>query len=253
MATATTQKDTSRYSTSNSVYEDASWNKDANMQVLREDDPIQGQKFFCMSLISPESRQKNAVSALKIRGSFDTEDEARRMANHLRNYDPVFDVYVGPVGKWLPLVFSADDVPDQEYLDSRLTQLISGQKEQRELASNAFDERVHRDMEEIRRLNTEAGRAERLAEKEKPVSVYYKILQLKEVIAARQEELDKWEAVFASETYSDEERQQAREHPYPKVRVAPSAFQHVDDDKDTVNKADEPQKRKPVKRGFFRQ
>lgn len=213
------------YNNSSSVFEDSS-----KIDTLRDDPPLTGQKWCCVSMISPEGRQKGQVYAWKLRYVSETPEEAEKMAEYLRDRDPTFDVYVTRVGVWVPWVWSPDEVGNAKYMNSQLTELVSEQRRQRELADAAFDDRVQRELDELKRGNTKEGLAERLAAKEKPVSVYFKILQLQQVIEARQQELRKWESVFHSESYTDEERQHAKEHPYPEVKVAPSAFQHIADD-----------------------
>ena len=39
---------------------------------------------------------------LKIRGVFQTQEEAEMKCKKLREIDPNHDIYVGPVGMWIP-------------------------------------------------------------------------------------------------------------------------------------------------------
>jgi hypothetical protein len=195
------------------------------IEVLTQDRPIQGQKWFCLSLISPESRQKSQVHALKVRYVCEDEEEARMMCKKLRDNDPDFDVYVAPVGTWLPVYFNVDDIPEQQYTEQQLTELIAGHKAEKEKANTEFEDRMRREREENRKANTPEGIAARLAQPEPPESVYFKILQLREVMKARQDELDFLENKFSSELYSDGDRERAEHHEYAEILVAPSTFQ----------------------------
>lgn len=233
LSTPQTTKPSFSYNNSSSVYEDLKTTS-SKIDTLRDDPPLTGQKWCCVSMLSPESRQKGQTYAWKLRFVSESPEEAEKMAEHLRNNDPTFDVYVTRVGVWVPWVWNADEVQNAHYTNSQLTELVAQQHKQREMADSAFDERVQRELDEIRHNNTQEGQAERLAEKEKPVSVHFKIMQLRKVIELRQRELDALVGVFESELYTDAERLHAREHPYPEIKIAPSAFQHIQDEKDKV-------------------
>ena len=45
---------------------------------------------------------QTSVRGLKIRGVFGTQDEAEMMSKKLRENDPNHDIFVGPVGVWVP-------------------------------------------------------------------------------------------------------------------------------------------------------
>ena len=45
---------------------------------------------------------KTSVRGLKIRGVFQTQEEAEMKCKKLREIDPHHDIYVGPIGMWIP-------------------------------------------------------------------------------------------------------------------------------------------------------
>jgi hypothetical protein len=45
---------------------------------------------------------QTSTRGLKVRGVYPTQQEAEFRAKKLREVDPNFDVYVGPVGVWMP-------------------------------------------------------------------------------------------------------------------------------------------------------
>ena len=52
--------------------------KDGNkIDHLKEDEPIPGQKFVCLSFVSPEGIRNCSVRGVKVRGVFSTYDEAK--------------------------------------------------------------------------------------------------------------------------------------------------------------------------------
>lgn len=99
------------------------------VDLLTEDKPIPGQKFCCISFLSPENIKGCTIRGLKIRGSFDTHEEASNYAKFLRDSDPDFDVLVGEVGKWLPWDPEPNSIKDQVYYEEELNKLMAGYKE----------------------------------------------------------------------------------------------------------------------------
>ena len=82
------------------------------------------------------------VRGLKIRGVFPSQAEAEMRAKSLRECDPNFDVYVGPVGVWMPWEPEAYKTGRVEYLEEELNSLMANKKTNEESAKDYFDKRV---------------------------------------------------------------------------------------------------------------
>jgi hypothetical protein len=65
-------------------------------------------------------------------------------AKTLQKLDPDFNVYVGQVGFWLPWDPEPSEVPDQEYADDQLNQLMKKYKEN-ESQRDEFSESMKRE------------------------------------------------------------------------------------------------------------
>jgi hypothetical protein len=72
---------------------------------------------------------RTTVQGMKVRGVFDTYNEALARAKTLQKIDSSFNVYVGQVGFWLPWDPEAHEVADQEYADDQLNTLMKKYKE----------------------------------------------------------------------------------------------------------------------------
>ena len=72
---------------------------------------------------------RTTVQGLKVRGSYDTYNEAVGRAKTLQRLDPSFNVYVAQVGFWLPWDPEPSEVADQEYADDQLNTLMKKYKE----------------------------------------------------------------------------------------------------------------------------
>lgn len=108
------------------------------------DPEIIDQKFVCLSIVLPkngrqsnsddsnsESKQKEEqISAIKIRGVYETMDEAKARAAELQKIDPYFHIFIGDVGRWLPLDANPSSAKTQVYYEKELNDLINGEVEQ---------------------------------------------------------------------------------------------------------------------------
>ena len=72
---------------------------------------------------------KTSMRGLKVRGTYDSYKEATVRANILRKKDPSFNVFVGQVGYWLPWDPECEAVPEQEYQEGMLNDLVKKYKD----------------------------------------------------------------------------------------------------------------------------
>jgi len=85
---------------------------------------------------------QTSVRGFKARGNFATQEEAELRAKLLREQDPNFDIFVGPIGEWLCWDPEAYKTGRVEYLEEELNQLVSEKKKNEEAAKVAFEARV---------------------------------------------------------------------------------------------------------------
>ena len=85
---------------------------------------------------------QTSTRGLKIRGSYPTQEEAEMRCKLLREVDPNHDVYVGPVGLWMPWDPEAYKTGRVEYMEEELNQLMHEKSKNESNAKSAFDQRV---------------------------------------------------------------------------------------------------------------
>lgn len=85
---------------------------------------------------------QTSIRGIKIRGSFPSQEEAELRAKVLRKVDPNHDVYVGPVGMWIPFHPEAYKTGKVEYMEETLNELMSEKEKNEEQAKNEFEYRV---------------------------------------------------------------------------------------------------------------
>lgn len=82
------------------------------------------------------------VRGIKVRGSFPSQEEAEMRCKILRESDPNHDVYVGPVGMWMPWEPEAYKTGRVEYLEKELNELMHEKNENEKNAKIEFDKRI---------------------------------------------------------------------------------------------------------------
>jgi myosin heavy subunit len=117
------------------------------IDYLTEDKPLTNQKFVCLSFLSPEGISNCKIRGLKVRGVYETYEEATERAKNLRDVDKHFHVFVGEVGKWLPWDPEPDSkqVKDAEYAETELNNLMKAYRKNQQ-AAQKFEETRKSDM-----------------------------------------------------------------------------------------------------------
>ena len=82
------------------------------------------------------------VRGMKVRGVYSTQDEAEMRCKTLREQDPNHDVFVGPVGLWMPWDPDAYKTGNVEYLEKDLNDLMSEKKKNDAAAKDEFEARI---------------------------------------------------------------------------------------------------------------
>ncbi|MHC5089993.1 MAG: DUF5832 domain-containing protein [Planctomycetota bacterium] len=104
---------------------------------------------------------QTSTRGLKIRGVYPNEQEAELRCKILRELDPHHDIYVGPVGMWIPWEPEAYKTGRVEYLEDELNQLMNEKQKNEKTAKMEFDKRVReakeKAMEENRKKAEESG------------------------------------------------------------------------------------------------
>lgn len=85
---------------------------------------------------------QTCTRGLKIRGSYPTIEEAELRAKMLREIDPNHDVFVGPIGMWMPWDPEAYKTGRVEYVEEELNQLMHEKTKNETNAKVAFEQRV---------------------------------------------------------------------------------------------------------------
>lgn len=111
---------------------------------------IPGQQYALVSFVGPEfCRQKSNQFAMKIRGVFNTEEEAKVYVKRLqRSGDNVVDIFLVAMYQWCPIPPDPMGVQTQEYQEQFLQELMSGYAESQRSAKEIFNERKEKVMKD---------------------------------------------------------------------------------------------------------
>lgn len=75
-----------------------------------------------------ENAFQTSIRGLKVRGTYNTQQEADIRAKVLQKLDRSHHVFVAPVGYWLPWDPAADSIQDQVYQEEQLNELMKNYK-----------------------------------------------------------------------------------------------------------------------------
>ena len=91
---------------------------------------------------SKDHNFQTSVRGLKVRGVYGSQEEAEFRCKMLREVDPYHNVYVGPVGMWMPWEPDAYKTGRVEYLEEQLNELMKEKNANDDHAKRQFDKRV---------------------------------------------------------------------------------------------------------------
>jgi len=122
--------------------------RDHHSYIFNSSDLNEQFKFF-KSIKSTEveadfHRENNfttSIRGIKIRGVFDTIEEAKNRCEFLKKIDNKFDIFIGQVGCWCPFSPNPNDLENQEYSETQLNTLMKEYKKNMESKDEIFDKR----------------------------------------------------------------------------------------------------------------
>ena len=131
--------------------------------VDKDTEKVSGQNYALISIVSPQGSQKSENICLKIKGVFNTLEDANKHAEMLQKIDSTFDIYVVEMYSWL-LVPPDPTLIEQKHVDSKLNEIIGGHRESQLKSKMYFEERKR---ELIENINVENDRRKEENEKMK--------------------------------------------------------------------------------------
>ena len=93
-------------------------------------------------MFSQANNFQTHTRGIKVRGSYPSMEEAELRCKLLREIDPHHDVYVGPVGMWMPWEPEAYKTGRVEYMEEELNKLMSEKNKNEAEAKDAFEKRI---------------------------------------------------------------------------------------------------------------
>jgi hypothetical protein len=93
---------------------------------------------------------QTSVRGVKIRGVYDTLQEAQTRSKYLQRKDNRFDIFIGQVGYWLPWHPDVNRIQDQEYMNDELNTLVKEYKKNEEKRDMFYEEQKQKRIQEAR-------------------------------------------------------------------------------------------------------
>lgn len=156
------------------VCEELEMDKEKAEQVLGKYQTFKEENLSALDAKFNEQNQNaTSVFGLKIRQVCAAMEEAKKRATSLQRTDPDVNIFLGEVGKWLPLCSDLEYfVKNQEYLEPQLNDLMQGYKENQQLKDEYFEERKRTQVAEAVKQAREA-REKRAAETSQEIPTTY--------------------------------------------------------------------------------
>ena len=92
-------------------------------------------------LYHKENDFQTSMRGIKVRGVFDTIEEAKRRSEFLKKIDKNHNIFIGQVGCWCPWSPNPDDLDNQEYSETQLNTLMKEYKKNQESKDEIFEKR----------------------------------------------------------------------------------------------------------------
>ena len=84
---------------------------------------------------------QTTMRGIKVRGTFDTVEEAKNRSEFLKKIDDKFDIFIAQVGCWCPWSPNPNDLQNQEYGETQLNTLMKKYKENMDSKDEVFEQR----------------------------------------------------------------------------------------------------------------
>jgi len=84
---------------------------------------------------------QTTISGVKVRGVFDTYEQAKNRSEFLHKKDKNHNIFIGTVGCWCPFSPNPDDLHDQEYSETQLNTLMKEYKKNQNDRDEIFEAR----------------------------------------------------------------------------------------------------------------
>jgi hypothetical protein len=101
---------------------------------------------------------QTSVRGLKLRGVFANQDEAEMKCKKIREVDPHHDIFVGPVGMWIPWDPDAYKTGRIEFMEEELNQLHHEKLKNETKAKEEFERRVKETKQKAIKENIELAK-----------------------------------------------------------------------------------------------
>lgn len=92
-------------------------------------------------LYHKDNNFQTSMRGIKVRGVFDTIEEARMRSEFLKKQDKNHNIFIGQVGCWCPWSPNPDDLENQEYSETQLNTLMKEYKKNQESKDDIFEKR----------------------------------------------------------------------------------------------------------------
>lgn len=138
--------------------------KNNHLYVFDETEMNEQYKYFKSSKSSEiesdfhrDNNFQTSIRGIKVRGTYDTAEEAKAKCEALKKHDNNFDIFIAQVGCWCPWSPNPNDLQNQEYSETQLNTLMKKYKENMENKDVMFEKRKQEKLNNSKSANVDAA------------------------------------------------------------------------------------------------
>lgn len=114
-------------------------NNKLNQECLLEDEILpHDQKYVCLSFLTQENK---SLVGIKVRGVFEKYEDACEHCKKLQSIDEYFNIFVGEMGKWLPIDPDPETIKNNEFSNEKLNDMMKSYVKNQEYANLLYNQR----------------------------------------------------------------------------------------------------------------
>lgn len=131
---------------------------------------------------------KTSMRGIKVRGVYDTLKEAQVKAKLLQKKDPLFHVFVGQVGYWLPWDPEPYKIANNEYCDEQLNEMMKRYKDNKNYKDMLFEEDKRNRINEAKKNSNQNKTSDEVSKDQEKIKEIHEIVDEKQSIFREKQE-----------------------------------------------------------------
>lgn len=186
------------------------------IDYLYEDPVIPSQQYALVSIIGPNCKAKCAVWGVKVRGTTNSLENAKKLSSKLNKLDANHDIISVETGKFFPIIVDPNANIETEHANDELNKVMKAYLESNDKANDEWEKRKNQKMQEAIREGREGVKKEALVTLVSIKTVEQRLEEAEKKRNELVERLEEYKKEFSN--FSQEEQDKANEEFEGKIK-----------------------------------